>query len=494
MHKLFSKDKQARLAWDEQAVWYRLRYTDPTAVRKCLHWLSTAQKVGRVALWQQVTPDITRLHIGIPSAGDVVLHRMAVDYHFSLQPKLAQVPLPPAVKLAPLTEADLPWEVSFLAHLVGGRLFVALLVDGVHPQGVYLPALPDKKRNLPVPDWTVPTPRRGTSRQPVWPPVNGAHSDLAATSPQPQKWLLGRDARGTPLQAGGCLNLYGDERETAAWLAHMAGQLIRLNPHNLIVIDGCGNLVPQLKRTPTILRLMGARLQYIDMDNPLLATGFNPLAPVPGEAETQIVQRWQHWFSDMGVHRSNLPTLAEAFAQGIRELSDLRRWLDEPDQQVRPEVTASLRRRLELFLETRAMREWMDWPDNPFRLLPDGALLFACRGDGWARVQLLNAILLGALHSPDARLILHGIPWRHLPVYRLPQKTGGAVITSNGPLFSEGKVILVRCHQVEAAALLAARFFPDNTQMGENVQLLQRGESVVISNGEPVYTTWDDPL
>lgn len=397
MRKLFSKDKQARLVWDEQAVWYRVRYTDPTAVRKCLHWLSSAQTVGRVALWQQVMPDITRLHIGIPPTGDTVLHRMAADYHFSLQPKLAQVSLPPAVKMAPLTAADLPWEVSFIAHIVGGRPFVALVADGVPHQGAYLPALPDHKRHLPVPDWTVPAPRRGTSRQPVWPPVNGAHSDLAATSPQPQKWLLGRDARGTPLQAGGCLNLYGDESEAAAWLAHMAGQLIRLNPCNLIVIDGRGNLAPQLKRTPSILRLIGDRLQYMDMD-------------------------------------------------------------------------------------------------NPFRLLPDGALLFACRCDGWARRQLLNAILLGALHSPDARLILHGIPWRHLPVYRLPQKAGGAIITSNGPLFSEGKVILVRCHQVEAAALLATRFFPDNVQMGENVHLLRRGESVVISNGEPVYTTWNDSL
>lgn len=491
--RLFSNDKQARLAWDEQAVWYRLRYTDPTAVCKCLQWLSTAQKVGRVALWQQVLPEITRLYIGIPPNGKAVLHRMAEDYHFSLQPILPQVSLPPAAKMLPLTEADLPWETSFVAHIVDGRPFVVLL-ENSNQKGAYLPVLPGKKQPLPVLDWTVPAPRRGTSRQPVWPQVNGAHSNLAATGPEPQKWLLGRDAQGWPLQTGGCLNLYGDDGEAAAWLAHMAGQLIRLNPGNLIIIDGSGNLVPQLKRTPSILRLIGVKLHYMDMDNTLIATGFNPLASVPGESETQTVQRWQHWFSDMGVHRSNLPTLAQAFAEGIREMSDLRRWLDEPGQQIRQEVIASLIRCLELYLETRAIREWMDWPDNPFRLLPDGALLFACRCDSWARLQLLNAILLGALHSPDARLILHGIPWRQLPVYRLPQKTDGAIITSNGPLFAEGKVILARCHKVAAAALLAERFFPDNAQMGENMHLLQRGESVVISDGEPIYTTWNNSI
>ena len=163
MHKLFSKDKQVRLDWDEQAVWYRLRYTDPAAVRKCLQWLSTAQKVGRVALWQQVLPDITKLYLSIPPNGETVLHRMAADYHFSLQPKLPQVSLPPVAKMFPLTEADLPWERSFLAHIVSGRPFVALPENGSH-KGAYLPLLPGKKQPLPVSDWTMPAPRRGTSK------------------------------------------------------------------------------------------------------------------------------------------------------------------------------------------------------------------------------------------------------------------------------------------------------------------------------------------
>jgi hypothetical protein len=292
------------------------------------------------------------------------------------------------------------------------------------------------------------------------------------------------------LQVGGPLNLYGDVKETAVWLGQMAHQLIRLNPRNLIIIDGLGNLVPQLKRRPGSLRLIGDSITYMDMDNSLTATGFNPLSSVPGETETQTTQRWQNWFSHMGVHRSNLPLLAEAFAQGVREMGDLRRWLAAPGQQVRQEVTGSLVRCLETLLETQAIREWVDWPDNPFRLLPQGALLFACKASTWERQQLLAAMLLGAASSPGARLIVHGIPWQQLRLDVWPS-AAAAIVSSNGPLFPQGKVVLVRCGRAEAAALLAQRFFPHDAQLRENVHLLQGGEGILLHREIPIYTTWN---
>lgn len=487
---MFGRDRKARIAWDEQAVWFRVRYTEGTAVRKCLLWLSTADKVGRIALWHEVTPEMTTLHIGLPANAASVLTRMAGDYGFSLQPKPAHATAPQAMKLRPVREGNLPWDVSFVAHIVAGRPFVSQL-DDTEKKGVYLPFVPEKKQAEPLPDWTLPSPGRGICQQPIWPYVNGAGAELAASKPDPVKWLLGRGLAGTPLQAGGRVNLYGGIQETADWLAQMAHQLIRLHPGNLIIIDGHGNLVPQLKRKQSILRLIGDKVTYMDMDNALIATGFNPLAAVPGETEAQTIQRWQDWFGHMGVHRSNLPLLAEAFSQGVQEIGDLRRWLDEPGQQIRQEVTASLVRRLETFLETRTMREWVDWPDNPFRLLPDGALLFACAGSSWERQQLLAAMLLGAANSTGTRLILHGLPWEQMQLgHGLPAVE--SIITSNGPLYPDGRVVIVRCERSEAATLLADRFFPADPQMGENIHLLQPGEGILINRREAIYTTWNE--
>ncbi|MCP4358147.1 MAG: hypothetical protein GY796_09060 [Chloroflexi bacterium] len=487
---MIKRDRKSRISWDAQAVWYRVRYTEPTAVRKCLLWLATANKIGRIALWHEATPEMTTLHIGLPAGGAAVFTRMAGDYGFSLQPKLSQTALPPAMKLYPLNEDDLPWEVSFMAHIVAGWPFASRLNDE-NKKGQYLPTAPEKKQRETPSTWALPSPDRGMRQRPVWPHVNGAGPELAAAKPDAAKWLLGRGVEGTPLQAGGRLNLYGGAQETADWLAQMTHQMIRLHPGNLILIDGRGNLAPQLKRKQSILRLIGDKVTYMDMDNALTASGFNPLAAVPGETEAQTIRRWQDWFSHMGVHRSNLPPLAEAFNQGAREIGALRRWLDEPGQQIRQDVTASLARRLETFLETRTIREWVDWPDNPFRLLPEGVLLFACECSSWERQQLLNAVLLGAFNSAGARLILHGIPWRELRLnyWLLNSKT---IITSNGPLFPDGRVVLVRCEKAEAAALLANRFFPEDPQLRENVHLLQRGEGILINKSTPIYTAWND--
>ena len=103
---------------------------------------------------------------------------------------------------------------------------------------------------------------------------------------------------------------------------------------------------------------------------------------------------------------------------------------------------------------------------------------------------MLLSVLLGALNSPDARLILHGIPWQDCQA-SLPEDR--AVFVSNGPVFPEGKQVLVRCHKAASATLLGSRFFPDDAQMQENLHLLGMGEGVVVDQGEPIYTSWGNP-
>ena len=113
--RFFAKGKTERSEWEAKAVWLRVRYTDPLQLRKCLLWLATAKKVGRVALWHQVDSVGAMLHIGLPPNAESVIMRMAHDYGFSLQVKLEPLALPPVMKLIPLSDGNLPWGISFIA-------------------------------------------------------------------------------------------------------------------------------------------------------------------------------------------------------------------------------------------------------------------------------------------------------------------------------------------------------------------------------------------
>jgi hypothetical protein len=78
------------------------------------------------------------------------------------------------------------------------------------------------------------------------------------------------------------VNVYGRQAAVADWLVHQVTQMVHLNPANLVVIDGRGDLVPQLKRKVAVTRLLGQQLAYIDMDSASFVGGYNPLAAVPG--------------------------------------------------------------------------------------------------------------------------------------------------------------------------------------------------------------------
>lgn len=483
--KTCARGKNERVEWEANAVWFRVRYTNPSQLRQCIFWLAKAKKVGRVALWYQLDGGLAMLHIGLSPNAETVFVRMAQDYNFFIQERLSEMSLPPVKKLNPLVNKDLPWDISFMAQIVGESVFFASLSE--EGGGDYFPIAPSKKSKGIVNTWELPTPNCGLSQQPVWPLVNGAASELTAVNPDNDKWLLGLSSEGIPLQAGGSLNLYGGREESASWLIEMCTQLIRQQPGNLIIIDGFGNLVPQLKRKNSILRLINSQLNYMDMDNEVVSNGFNPLTAVPGETEADMLLRWKAWFRQMGVHSSNLPMLTNAYNEGVRELMELVRWLELPAQQIKEEQTASLRQRLSSFLQTRTIQEWVDWPDNPFRLLPEGGLLFSCSSQDWQRTQMLFSVLLGAINSPGARLILHGIPWKELKV-KLPENK--KIVLSNGPILKDSKSILVGSHKAHVSNLLGKRYFSENPQLRENLHLLRQYEGVVITPDQPICISW----
>lgn len=470
---------RARQAWDEAVVWQRLRFLDSDSLEKCLHWLSQS---GRVALYYAGPGPLLYLYIGVTAAHLLTLARMAEDYGFLLREKLSSVPIPPPARMVPVT--TLPWEQAFLAHIVQGALF-ASIVGEKKQAGSYFPQ-PEEPAAQPA--IALPPPQPGLTRQPSWngpPPPD----TLTATAPDPTRWLLGRSRQGTPLQAAGQLNLYGQNDALSDWLAPMIGHMLAQNHTHLAVIDGAGSLVPRLKRRETVTRLLGEQLLYLDMDSTIVANGFNPLAPAPGEAAADTLRRWQTWLAGMGVPQSGLGMLPKAQAEAVQTVPDLRKWIDSPDQRHQTPAVTRLKQALDKLCATRVVQEWLDWPTNPFAILAEGALLFSCQTQGrWERRHLLHAILLGCLNSPHTRIVVHGFPWREIEMSASVRRHPHLVI-SNGPLLDDTTTILVAAPPA-GTQRLARQFFPGDERMLENLHLLGPGEGVVISEKTAVQVTW----
>ena len=111
--------RPARRRWDEELVWYRLRYREAGGVTRCLQRLARTGAGGRVALcWQPGAA--ARLHVGVPRAYGWLLTQMAADFGFTLREETPDAPETPLA-----ARAKLPWERPFVAHLAAGRLFVS---------------------------------------------------------------------------------------------------------------------------------------------------------------------------------------------------------------------------------------------------------------------------------------------------------------------------------------------------------------------------------
>jgi hypothetical protein len=487
--KLFS-NRAAREKWDTGLVWFRLRYLEPEGPTRCLKLLSRPQACGRVALYYQPGESVSRLYLGIPETHLRLLRRMAADFGFSLKPKPPEVSIPAAQRMTAVT--DLPWNRTFMAHIVNETAFVN---GGQNKSGSYWPRASFAESGRGLAAWRLwDSPPAGLTLQPSW---NGQQppAHLVAAQPDPHCWLLGRSRTGVPLHVAGRVNIYGRGEAAADWLVHQVTQMVSLDPANLVVIDGAGDLVPRLKRKAAVTRLLGERLAYVNIDGASLASGFNPLAAAPDETESETALRWQRWFQGMNVHPQAVQLLPQAQRDGVEDIPSLRKWLKQVERAGgrtnisagSVQAIASLGMALNRLTANRSLREWLEWPANQFEMLPEGALLFAVKGTGWARQQLLRAVLLGALSVKGARLIIHGFPWKGPDLEAL--KGHDQMVISNGPLLPHGAIILTESHP-QGVAKLAGRFLAGDDLLSENLSLLTRGEGIVIVNDNVLFTAW----
>ncbi|MCP4425810.1 MAG: hypothetical protein GY803_15060, partial [Chloroflexi bacterium] len=161
---------KARQAWEQTAVWRRLRFLNSGDLEKCLHWLSQS---GRVALYYAGPGPLLYLYIGVAAANLPTLTRMAGDYGFLLKEKLPSVVIPPPAKMVTVT--DLPWERAFVAHIVRGALFVSP-VGEKNKVGSYFPQ-PERPTQRPA--ISLPPLQPGLTLRPSW---NGQRPPEALTA------------------------------------------------------------------------------------------------------------------------------------------------------------------------------------------------------------------------------------------------------------------------------------------------------------------------
>jgi hypothetical protein len=498
----FLNKRPARAQWDAGLAWFRLRYLEAGPPTHCLNLLSRPEACGRIALYYRPDKAVSQLYLGIPVAHAPLLRQMAADFGFSLKPKLPEVILPQAAPMTPgaAKPGQLPWDKTFVAHIVNEYAFVSLVGDD-SGRGSYLPVPPawivQKPGMAEAAAWCLPEqPPAGLTVRPIWnasPPP--AH--WVASRPDPQRWLLGRSGAGVPLHLAGQLNLYGRQESVVEWLVYLVINTIAAEHRGVVVIDGAGDLVPRLKRQATVTRLFGERLTYLDIDGTATATGFNPLAAVPGETAEATWRRWQCWFAGLNVPAQGIQLLAAARQAGVADMPALRKWLTKPEWQspgFAGAAVTSLEAALNRLTADPVLREWLEWSRPSQGLaganLPGGALFFACAGRDWARQQLLRAALLGVMVVEGTRLIVHGFPWEGFEIGELQRHD--QLIVTNGPRLPGSTVLLVESHP-QGAAALAQRFLPGDARLQEHLELLGLGEALILSEERLVYTSWQLP-
>ncbi len=476
-----------REKWDASLTWFRLRYLEAAGPTQCLNLLSRPEACGRIALYYQPGEPVSELYLGVPESQGRLLGQMAPDFNLSLKPKSTEVKIPPAGRLVPAPE--LPWNQPFVAHIIQECLFISLLAESGAKEGSYLPK-PSSIKNRRCPSaWQLPQPApAGLFSRQSWGSLSteippNLHENTVTT----QSWPVGWTRGGKLLHVPGNLNLYGRRESVASWLVDQVTHAVTVNPSRLVVIDGVGDLVPQLKRKTVITRLMGEKLTYIDIDSVSFTNGFNPLAPIPGETESVQLKRWQRWFAGMQVQHQGIQMLSQAYVDGVEDIPGLLKWLKQQERQELNTAVSSLRMALDRLIANRTLRERLEWPANPMEILPEGLLLFACKASDWSRQQILRSVLLSVMQLQDIRLILHGFIGDSLDEVGL-LKLETAVL-SNGPLLTNSTTVLTECH-TQGVTRLVKRFFAGDSLWQENIELLHRGDAFVISNTSPVWISW----
>jgi hypothetical protein len=190
----------------------------------------------------------------------------------------------------------------------------------------------------------------------------------------------------------------------------------------------------------------------------------------------------------MNVHPQGIQLLVQAQRDGIADIPTLRKWLKGVERQGQYTAVSSVGLALNRLMASRSLREWLEWPANRFEILPEGALFFACKGNGWDRQQLLQAVLLGAMQVEGVRLIIHGFSGKVVPVAHLGSQE--RIVISNGPLLSNSVVILTECH-AHGIEALARRFLASDAYLSEKLALLGRGEGIVVAGDKVFFATWN---
>ncbi|MGB1249612.1 MAG: hypothetical protein ACPG8W_03200 [Candidatus Promineifilaceae bacterium] len=481
----FKRDnRQQRETWEANLVWFRLRYVDGTLVTRGLQLLSRHNICGRIALYYHHDSTLPTLHVAVANEFAGLLKQIAADFNFEVTLFSAENNV---TSIQPLiSSSQLPTQQTFAAHIINEQLFITVEAQ----QGDFLP-FPDSAETKPR--WLLPNnPPLGISTVPNW----GAYpipEQMVAEEPVSGRWTIGRNQQGDLIQSEKQVNLYGQRQAIAYWLTQLVLHTISTDPANLIVIDGTGDLVPQLKRKTQITDRLGDTVRYIDINNSSAVLGFNPLAPLPEESDIAQIARWQKWLHRMGVSSECKALLQQAHTDGVDELNQLQKWLHQQARQQTSTAIHQLQGILGRFMKTRPLDNWLAWPTNPYDRLPHGALLFSCKAETWAAQHLLDSVLLAALAMPAARLICHGLPWQQAPIPALaahPQ-----LIVSNAPCLQNGSLLITQTHST-GLHQLSQRFHFQDILLLENLDLMSQGEAVLLHKNvvtgvwKPTLTHW----
>ena len=485
---IFKRDnRKVREAWEADLVWFRLRYFDGTIVTRGLQLLSRTNSCGRIALYYHFSSSMPTLYIAVASEFVSLLKQMAADFGFQLTPLSAEKLITPIQPLA--AAKQLPIYTTFTAHIVDEQLFVSVEEDGD-----FMPTVVSAENK---PQWSLSQhPPLGISTTACWEP-QPIREHLFVDEPSSDVWLLGRTQQGDLIQSGSRrVNLYGRQEAVAHWLTQLVVQSIWVAPANLIVIDGTGDLVPNLKRKTTIASGLGETIRYIDLDSSTAVTGFNPLAPLPTESQDAYIERLQQWVRHMGLSADCEALIQNAIQDNIETLAELQKWLQQRERQGTNTAIDSFKAAIARLTRNGTVREWLDWPTNPYDILPDGTLLFSCKMSGWDTQQLLRGVLLAALAMPSSRLICHGISWELISAEKLaahPQ-----IVLSNAPCSAESAIVITQTHN-KGLRRLAQHFNIRGERLLENMRLMTAGEALLFENtvtdkSQPILTSWHTAL
>ncbi len=474
-------------AWLTGLAWYRLRYGTAELAEQGLAVLAGATGCGRVALFYQPQP-LPQLILGLPPAEGVWGQRVAGDYQFSLHP--AQTPENlTAWRVQPVTKVD--WQRPFLACLVSEHLFLTYLDEAEPAQGLFWPGLrPGQPRN----SWQLPaTPPVGLTTRPHLAAV-AISDEMKVSGKEGHRWLLGYASGNQMIQAPTPqVNLYGSREAVTLWLEQATLAALALQPEGLVIMDGHGGLTQRLKRHGLVADLLNRKQLTLASVTEASGgrTGFNPLAPVSGETEAQTVQRWQTWFAGMGCGGQARALLAEAYAEGVRDINQLRRWLEQPTRLLAEgNGLAHLQTALRRLLMGASVRDWLEWPTNLFASLGTKPLLFACPADHWGREQLLKAMFLGVQASGQTRLIVSGMKIRLEDI----QEPDSTLLIGNGPRLPGATTVLTATPAGQVEVLVPQLWSgqePSPAMLREVIELLPFGAGVVLAPTGPVGVSWE---